>query len=83
MSDRVTRWIRGYDRVSETIAAEYPLSRDWDLAQLQTLFGLSGDNPMFDSFPIGTREAAALAASTNGSIALDLYDFFLEADSEE
>jgi hypothetical protein len=68
--------------VRETVAIEYSLSTDWDLGRLQVLFGLSGDDPMFDSFPIGAREAAALAGSVNGSIRLDLYEFFLEADSE-
>ena len=80
---RVARWIRGYDRVGDAVAVEYPLPKQWDLRALQLLFGLPGDNLLVDSFPIGAREAAALSVGVEGPIDVSVYDFFLEAESEE
>ena len=83
MSMRVARWIRGYDRVSDAVAVEYPLSKQWDLRALQQLFDLPEDNLLVDSFPIGARQAAALSVGVEGPIDVSIYDFFLEAESEE
>jgi hypothetical protein len=83
MSMRIARWIRGYHRVSETVAVEYRLPQAWDLPSLQLLFGLPADNLLVDSFPIGEREAAALSPGVEGTIDVNVYDFFLEAEAEE
>lgn len=83
MRKRVSRWVRGYDKVTEAVAVEYPLSEKWDLNRLQALFGVPADDPMFDCFPIGADEAAVLSEAVSGTIALDTHDFFLEANAEE
>jgi hypothetical protein len=79
MSARVARWIRGYERVGDAVAVEYPLPKQWDLAALQLLFELPADDPLVDSFPIGPRQAAALLAGVEAPIDVSVYDFFLEA----
>lgn len=76
-SQSVTRWVRGYDKMTETVAVEYLLSEKWDLKRLQALFGVPANDPMFDSFPIGADEAAILSEVVSGALALDTHDFFL------
>ncbi len=80
---RVARWVRGYGRVGDVVAVEYPLPKVWDLRALQQLFQLPADNLLVDSFPIRAREAAALSAGVEGPIDVTVYDFFLEAEAEE
>jgi hypothetical protein len=79
----IVRWIRGYERVGGALAVEYPLPEQWDLRALQLLFELPADNPLIDSFPIGPQQAAALSVGVEWAIDVTVYDFFLEAESEE
>ena len=83
MSKRATRWLRGYDKVTEVVEIEYPLSEKWELKRLQDLFGVPVNDPMFSCFPVGADEAAALSGAVSGAITLDTHDFFLEADADE
>jgi len=83
MSMHIARWIRGYHRVGDAVAVEYPLPKGWDVRALQQLFGLPPDDLLVDSFPIGAREAAALSVGVDGTIDVNVYDFFLEAEAEE
>jgi hypothetical protein len=78
----VSRWVRGYSKASERLTVEYALPEAWDLARLQELFAADSQDPMFDCFPIGEREALALADSVSGPISLEECDFFLEANAE-
>ncbi len=83
MSVRIARWIRGYSRTEDKVAVEYALPEQWDLRGLQVLFGVPEDNLLVDSFPIGPQEAAALSSGLHGTIDLNAYDFFLEAEAAE
>jgi hypothetical protein len=74
----VTRWVRGYDRHTERLLAEYPVPSSWTLERLQELCGLPED-PLFGSFPLADRHLRELGiARTLGNSDLD---YFLEADA--
>ncbi len=81
--ERVRRWIRGYSRELGTMAVEYSLPDSWTLDRLQRLFGISEEDPMFDCYPIGENEFAALGGSIGQSPDFGQLEFFLEADAED
>lgn len=80
-SPDVTRWIRGYEKIGGSMRVEYRLPESLSLQQLQYLFGVPEDNPMYDCFPI-TASIARVLELTIGSPLLDeTQEFFLEADA--
>jgi hypothetical protein len=51
------------------------------LAELQELFGVAPDNPMYDSFPVTEAQSAPLQRATGIEIDLHHYDYFVDADA--
>jgi len=80
-SPRVTRWIRGFDKVRENLVVQYRLPDSWTLERLQHLFGVPPENPMYDSFPVDERTAKILEPSVGSPLLIDTLDFFVEADA--
>lgn len=78
----VSRWIRGYDKVSGRMLVEYRLPVFWSLERLQHLFGMPEDNPMFDCFPVHDSIARLIESDLGINLLLDDREFFLEADAE-
>jgi hypothetical protein len=62
-----TLWASGRSRVS--------------VVDLQELFGVSGGNPMYDSFAVTQAQVEPLSRATGASIDLERYDYFVDADA--
>jgi hypothetical protein len=73
--------VRGFDASGE-LKAEYLIPDSWTLERLRELFETADDDPMFDSFPLGPRQASALGDAIGRSLASAGLDLFLEADVE-
>jgi hypothetical protein len=54
-----------------------------DLPALQKLFEVDLDDPMYDAWPVGPKEAAVLRRHVEGPIDLDRYDFFIDCTAAE
>jgi len=80
---KVSRWIRGFDKRTESLAVQHRLSPEFPLERLQELFGIPAHNPMFDVYPIGPTEARVLAPYIDGELELGNYSYYVEADAEE
>lgn len=65
------RYLRGYDRKTEALVHEIPLSEPVDLENLRRLFGVPDDDPLIvDCYPL-----------TGSVLAYASYDYFLECDA--
>lgn len=75
---RLVRWFEkepGRNLIGEAILPDAPLS------ELQALFDVPPDNPMYDCWAVGPAQAAAIAAWAGASLELDRFDYFNEADA--
>ena len=54
------------------------LLRDVTLAFLQSLFGVDGDDPMYEVFPAGPEHLEALRPYVSGPIDPGRYDYYLD-----
>jgi len=76
----LARMLSCFSKEGEDFVADYPL-RGIDLAALQELFAVPVENPMYDVWPVGPREAARLQPFVGTTIDLDRYDYFVECHS--
>lgn len=76
-----TRWIRGYERLSEQLAQEHALLA-MELSRLRLILGTEEDDPVVDAFPLTPDQARALDQVYFGSMRFDQFDYFLECDAE-
>lgn len=51
------------------------------LADLQELFGVAADNPMYDSFAVSEAQREPLQRAIGIKIDLHRYDYFVDADA--
>jgi len=79
---KVSRWLRGFNASGELVA-EYRLPDSWTPERLRELFGVVGEDPMFDSYAVGTLHAGVLGGAIGKDLASSDLEFFLEADAEE
>jgi hypothetical protein len=77
----VSRWLRGFDAERGDLQVEYRLPDSWTLERLRELFNVPDDDPMFDSFPVGSLQAKALSEDTGYDLSIEGIQFFLEADA--
>lgn len=75
---RVVYLLRWFDPASEWLVGEEVLE-EVDLEELRALFGLAADDPVFNVYPVGDREAAALQQGLVHLINRDAYVYFVEA----
>ena len=78
MSEQVARTLSFFSKDSEAFVAEYPL-RGIDLERLRQIFDVPTDDPMYDSWPVGPEQAAALQPFVTEFINLTRFDCFLES----
>jgi hypothetical protein len=74
------RVIRYYDKIAESYIREVTLP-DIPLEELQKHFGVSSDNPMYDSYLIGVKDKEFFRCYSNIKFFFDQFDYFLEYDS--
>jgi len=79
---RVTRWVRGYDKVRETMNVEYRIPESMTLEVLQRLFGVEADDPMFECYPVGSTQAQVLSGALGVDLLKQDCDYFVEAEAE-
>ncbi len=67
-----------FEEGSETLVCSTPLT-EATLSDLQQLFGLESDNPMYDSYPVQTLEQIRFIESRlEYQLNLYLYEYFIE-----
>lgn len=76
----VVRLVRWYEKSGDQLLGELTL-QDISLTELQTLFGESAANPMYDSYPISVSQASHLEQKLNQQFDLDQYSYYLECDA--
>ena len=72
--------LRAYRHDDKSVAREWKIE-SLSLADLQQPFGVSRDDPMFGSFPVGEAQAGPLSHDTSADMALAEYAYFGEADA--
>ncbi|MBK1879690.1 DUF7683 domain-containing protein [Pelagicoccus mobilis] len=81
-SPEVTRLIRWFENDgSDTLVGEAPLSGP-TLSELQELFEVPTDDPMYDCFPVAEKHRVFIESHASLSLDFDRFDYFLEADAE-
>jgi hypothetical protein len=76
----VRRLMEWYDPYMDTWLGKTPLAVP--LAELQQLFGIGPDDPMYDMHPVRPEHVATLEQWTGQRICLDSYDYFVTAVEE-
>ncbi|MEO8900151.1 MAG: hypothetical protein ABI488_01040 [Polyangiaceae bacterium] len=76
----VTRWLRWFDLVDDSLAGESVLAKA-SLPELQDLFGVDRDNPMYDCFPVDAKHVQYLQSLVAVPIELARFAYFVEADA--
>ena len=77
---KLVRTVSYFDKQTETMVGEHLLA-GINPPALQSLFGVESDDPMYDVWPNGPREAEILKPHVDGTIDLDRYDYFLDCMS--
>jgi hypothetical protein len=81
MEQTITRVLAYYPKGGDTLAGEDRLA-GVGLDELRGIFGIAGDDPMYDCYPIGPGEAAELQRFVDRPIDLTRYDYFVECEAE-
>lgn len=79
---RVVHVLRWFEKTSEWLVGEAPL-RKVTMEELRQLFELVADDPVYNVYPIGEREAAWLAARVDHVFDRDAYFYVVEAQQLE
>ena len=79
---RVVHVLRWFEKISEWLVGEAPL-REVTVAELRQLFELAADDPVYNVYPIGEREAAWLGARIAHGFDRDAYFYVIEAELRE
>jgi hypothetical protein len=82
MSHVLERLVRCFDKQTEELAKELPL-RGTTLQQLQEIFSVPVDDPMYDCFPIERRHVQKLEPFLSEHIDLEHCHCFVECDATE
>jgi hypothetical protein len=75
---RVVHVLRWFEQTSEWLVGEEPL-REVTADELRALFELAADDPVYNVYPVGEREAAWLGARTAHVFDRDAYFYVIEA----
>ena len=62
----------------EALIGEWPLD-GISLAELQQMFGLPVDEPLYDSYPVRAVDVPRLQETLSHEIDLEAFDYFVEA----
>lgn len=76
----MSRIIRYFDKTSESFVDEIVLP-EIPLEQLQQLFNVDLENPMYDSFPIDEQKESFFKDYVDVEFLFDNFDYYLEYDA--
>jgi hypothetical protein len=82
MSDKVEWFVRGHKQGVRGFADEVPL-KSITVEKLREIFHQPADEPMYDVFPIGEREAEALRPFMDRAVDVTTMKYFLYCDAVE
>lgn len=77
---RIERCVRCFEKVGDEFVKMIPL-QGVTLQQLQRVFGLPPEDPMYECVPVEKRHAEALRPFAPEPIDVDSYDCFVECDA--
>jgi hypothetical protein len=78
---QVRRMLRAFERKpGDGLLGEWPI-QCLSLADLQAMFGVEIDDPMYECYPVTETHVAALSAATGTNLDVMAYDSFVEADA--
>ena len=76
----VTRWLRWFELDGGNLVSEVPILGS-SLSELQGIFGIATDNPMFDSYQVGSQNLERVQQLVVEPIDLSRFAYFVEADA--
>ena len=81
MSESNTRrYLRWYEKVGDAAIRDEDLE-GINLKELQCLFNVPSDNPMYDCWEVNKEHLRVLQSHVRHSIDLEKYDYFVEASA--
>jgi len=81
MSEKgIRRYISWYEKEGDNFIADEDMN-NIELKDLQQLFNVPKDNPMYDCWPIKEQHILILQKHINHNINLQKHDYFVEATS--
>jgi hypothetical protein len=78
MNYRIVRNLTCFAKNHDELAGEWPLL-GIELADLQRLFGVESDDPMYECYIVGPEHVAGLQPHVSEKIDLERYDYFVDA----
>ena len=78
---KIIRLITWFDKQREELTGKLELG-EIPVEKLQTLFGESSENPMYDCYPITPKNASFFQDLAKQDLRFDLYDYFLECEED-
>jgi len=76
----VTRWLRWFELEGDRLVGETPMICPV-LSDLQTIFGVGPENPMFDSYSVDAQNVHGVQRLFAEPIDLSRFAYFIEADA--
>ena len=76
----VRRMVYWFDKASDSFVGKAEL-HDITLLELQRMFNVPADNPMYDCWPIYAEHLGALMPHLAVPVDVDRYAYFVEADA--
>ena len=81
METKVARVLSRFAKGEDDFLGDSPI-KGLDITLLRGFLNAPADDPLFDSWPVGPREAALLQPFVATAIDLDRYDYFVECHAE-
>lgn len=78
---KIIRLITWFDKQSEDFKGQLELG-EIPVEELQTLFGESSENPMYDCYPITPKNASFFQELAQQDLRFDVYNYFLECEED-
>ena len=80
-SESVLRYISVFERASDAHVRDIHFSNLPSLQELQSIFLVGADDPMYDEYPIGARIASRLTPFIRESLDFERFEYFLSCDA--
>jgi hypothetical protein len=77
MDDNIVRLVSFYSKGGDFPAGKHRLE-GIRVSELQSMFGIAPENPMYDVYPVGPDQARHLQRFVKEAIDLEKYDYFVE-----
>jgi hypothetical protein len=79
-SESVLRYISVFERTSDAHVRDIHFSNLPSLKELQSIFLVAADDPMYDEYPIGAKVAIRLIPFIQESFDFEQFEYFLSCD---